>query len=104
MWRFENGEIPEDKWVLHKCDNPPCVNPNHLFLGTDQDNANDREAKSRGGSFKGPHPWKRFFSDSEVEGIRKMRDEGFSFRRIGEQFGCSPSNVLYVCRGDTYRG
>ncbi len=41
------GEIPTDKWVLHRCDNPKCINPDHLFLGTRQDNIDDRESKHR---------------------------------------------------------
>ncbi len=41
------GEIPSGLLVLHKCDNPPCVNPDHLFLGTDKANAIDRDKKNR---------------------------------------------------------
>lgn len=47
-WQIHKGEIPKGMNVLHKCDNPPCVNPDHLFLGTQQDNTNDMIKKGRG--------------------------------------------------------
>lgn len=46
-WRIHKGPVPQDMLVLHKCDNPPCVNPDHLFLGTHADNAIDCKIKGR---------------------------------------------------------
>lgn len=46
-WKIHFGEIPEGQCVLHRCDNPPCTNPDDLFLGTRKDNAVDSWAKGR---------------------------------------------------------
>ena len=47
-WTLHNGPIPAGAYVLHTCDNKKCANPDHLYLGTNQDNVNDREARGRG--------------------------------------------------------
>lgn len=51
------GEIPDNMEICHNCDNPSCVNPNHLFVGTTKDNAEDREAKGRGQHQKRYHDY-----------------------------------------------
>jgi hypothetical protein len=48
FWEHYRGTIPAERCVLHKCDNPPCCNPDHLFLGTQRDNVHDMISKGRG--------------------------------------------------------
>lgn len=52
VWELTNSEIPKGLWVLHKCDNPKCCNPKHLFLGTARDNTLDMIQKGRNGHNK----------------------------------------------------
>lgn len=54
-WRLYRGEIPIGKWVLHRCDTPECVNPDHLFIGTRQDNIDDMMNKGRQNQQKKTH-------------------------------------------------
>ncbi len=54
-WNIHNGSVPEGVHVLHHCDNPSCVNPDHLFLGTHLDNMHDRDAKGRNGYSRRTH-------------------------------------------------
>jgi HNH endonuclease len=74
-WELTNGFIPNDLWVLHKCDNPACVNPEHLFLGTRQDNTDDMMHKGRNRQLHGDkHPAHKL-TDAQVQFIRKSYDK-----------------------------
>jgi len=56
-WIIANGPIPEGLWVLHHCDNPSCVNPKHLYLGTNKENCRDRAERGRGFYKKGENAY-----------------------------------------------
>jgi hypothetical protein len=71
-WEMANGQIPDELKVLHKCDNPSCVNPEHLFLGTDKDNAQDKVQKGRAfvGDKRGEKAGKAKLTNEIVMAIR----------------------------------
>lgn len=70
-WILTNGSIPDDKpCVLHRCDNPPCVRPDHLWVGTTDDNNKDMAAKGRVGSLFGDESFARRHPDRLARGDR----------------------------------
>jgi hypothetical protein len=69
-WEIHRGEIPAGMCVLHKCDTRPCVNPDHLFLGTKTDNANDRTQKGRGRGQPGESHYMAKLTEADVAAIR----------------------------------
>src|SRR4051812_4793380 len=70
-WQLTHGKIPDGLWVLHRCDNPPCVNPSHLFLGTPRDNTRDCMAKGRKSVRRGVAASSAKLTDADVAEIRK---------------------------------
>jgi hypothetical protein len=83
-WFLHTGASP-DIFVLHTCDNPKCVNPNHLFLGTHQDNMTDQKTKRRH-QFGEKHPWAKLNSE-QVRDIRKRRLMGEELKSIAKDYG-----------------
>jgi hypothetical protein len=90
------GPISDGLHVLHKCDNPPCVNPNHLFLGTHQDNMADKVAKSR--HVFGGRVAQARLSDSQVIEMRKLYKMGWTQTRLAAHFAVSQSLVSDIVR------
>lgn len=69
LWEYLYGEIPQGMHVLHRCDNPPCLNPDHLFLGTQADNNIDRAKKERGNVSKTSPQQVREIRESKLKNI-----------------------------------
>ena len=69
-WEAANGPIPKGLWVLHTCDNPPCCNPAHLYVGTAKDNSRDCTARGRRAKQHRPHTRVRKLTDDQVRAIR----------------------------------
>ena len=92
-----NGRNPEGLCVLHRCDNPPCVNPAHLFLGTKADNAADRDAKGRGnrGSVNGHAR----LTETQVADIRARAAAGVLQRVLAAEYGVSRPTISRIVTG-----
>lgn len=102
-WLVFVGEIPKaTPWVLHKCDNPPCCNPDHLFLGTAADNNCDCAQKGR--TVKGERHHKAKLSAAQVQEILKQCAEGRPQKDIALEFGVAKSTITYVKQGRTWQG
>ena len=79
--------------VLHECDNPPCVNPDHLFLGSRKDNIVDMTEKGRLASFKGQNNSRVVLSDAQVLEIFHSDDTNVD---LGERYGIAPTTVAAI--------
>lgn len=98
------GPIPDGLWVLHACDNPPCVRPDHLFLGSCQDNVDDKCAKGRQAHAGGWNPGEKHGMAKLTEQIvRAMRHDRnvlkLSQPAIAMKYGVSLSQTNRIVRG-----
>lgn len=84
-WAIANGPIPDGMCVLHRCDNPPCVNPAHLFLGTQGDNMADKVLKGR--QQRGESAYNTKYPDETIRTVRRLRAAGVSLQSIESQTG-----------------
>lgn len=96
------GAIKRGHLVCHKCDNPSCVNPIHLFEGTYQDNIDDCIAKNRRRYVSGELHGNSKLTNAEAEKIRILSTNGLSQRQLAEQFKVSYVLVNNIVRGKTY--
>ena len=96
-----NGLIPDGACVLHRCDNPACVNPKHLFLGTQQDNMADKKEKGR--NRVGERHQNSRLSLADVIKIRVSAHRGYSQKEIATLFGISQSQVSHIVTGKQWR-
>lgn len=100
-WELHNGPIPEGLVVCHKCDVPNCVNPSHLFLGTQSDNVQDAVNKGRlqHGETNGHSKLKV----DDVLSIIRLRKSGLTEPQIASQFGVSRGAINSILRNKTWK-
>lgn len=115
-WNITHGAIPDGMFVCHKCDNPPCVNPDHLFLGTPTDNVHDMRDKGRLVPPTGMKHWaardperargerngSAKLTQANVDSIRAALERGERPRSLADSNGVSVSTIYSIARGDNW--
>jgi hypothetical protein len=103
-WELEYGSIPAGLCVLHKCDNPRCVNPEHLFLGTQIENLKDMDQKKRRRVGVGIRNANAKLNNESVMEIREKYSSGsFTKTALSEKYGVSQSTIRQVVERKTWR-
>jgi hypothetical protein len=103
-WELTNGPIPVDTWVLHNCpggDNPSCVNPAHLYLGTRLENT--RDAVSKGQIPQGERHWMAKITDAQALEIRSLHQAGWSLHALANHVHLSLPEIGYIVSGRGWR-
>jgi hypothetical protein len=101
-WELTHGPIPDGMHVLHKCDNPQCVRPEHLFLGTHRDNMRDMANKGRapGLQRKGESNNKAKLTAAQAARVKHGTEP---LARLAEELGVSYQALHYIRTGRTWR-
>ncbi len=102
-WEVTNGPIPKGLCVLHKCDTPRCVNPEHLFLGTIAQNNADMAAKGRQHKPKGELNPKAKLNAAKVLEIRVLIANGASDKILADQYQVHPATIWHIRTRSTWQ-
>lgn len=93
-WQMFNGrELRPGEYVLHHCDNPGCVRPDHLFTGTDLDNVRDKIAKGRERSARGDEHYQAKLTAETVQEIRRRFKAGERNSDLAKEFGVTRATI-----------
>ena len=108
MWHLGLEEIPQHKQVLHHCDNPGCVNPEHLYLGTPKDNGRDKVRRNR--SARGEHNGRSKLTDDQVRAIRTIyankpgrRLRNGELQALADSLGIAATRIPSIAKGKLWR-
>ena len=101
IYRLSKGEIPKGLFVLHKCDNKICINPEHLFLGTNQDNIDDMIQKDR--KPKGDNHPQTVLTELKKQKLFQMVEKGNTYYEIGKELGISYQHASKIAIENGFR-
>jgi hypothetical protein len=94
---LHNGKFDRINWVLHKCDNPFCVNPDHLYLGNAQQNNIDRDTRGRQKTKRGTEHKLAKLNESQVLEIRKLHNpKVYPTRKLALMYGVSQRKIMHI--------
>jgi HNH endonuclease len=96
-WVLVNGDLPAGLLVLHKCDNPSCVNAEHLFLGSPADNTADMVSKKRH-MWRNKLPWQKL-TGGDIETVLELRRSGHTQQYVADQLGVSRPLISLIESG-----
>lgn len=102
-YELHNGKIPEGMLVLHKCDNRPCVNPDHLFLGTYSDNTQDMLKKNRGNAPRGSCHFRSTLTENDIAIIKKRILNGEKMTNLAHEYNVSWCTLYQMKGGKSWR-
>jgi len=103
-WVIAHDVIPDGIFILHRCDNPPCVNPAHLWLGTHADNKRDSVDKGRHGWACGAANGRAKLRETDVRLIRRLYRRGhWSQFPLARVYGVSHCTISEIVNGKTWR-
>ena len=103
VYREYFGDIPTGFVVMHRCDNPSCVNPEHLKLGTQKDNMSDMKAKGRSPDRKGENGTTTKLSKADVAFIRSFPIFRGAGKYLADLFGINKTTVCDIRKGRTWK-
>lgn len=96
---IHKGNIPDDVHILHSCDTPLCINPDHLVKGNPGSNAKDKVLKNR--QLKGSDVGNSVLTEKDIPLIKNLYVKGFTQDMISEKFGVSRPNISFILNGKT---
>ena len=101
MWELHNGKIPEGYYICHKCDNPSCVNPEHLFCGTSRENHQDCVRKRR--SNFGERNGQSVLTEKKVLEIRQLHEQGTKIFQLALRYGVNWGTIYAIVKRINWR-